>query len=110
MYLNNQELYNLISPDFEKNLSLLKDKPEETIDSSLKALGFATIGLSKSVAMAAKHPLPELSDKQKETLFDLIKQRLDGTPLAYITARQNFMDIELFCDGRDLFLEKKLKF
>jgi release factor glutamine methyltransferase len=107
MYLNNKELYNLISLDFEKNLSLLKDKPEETIDSSLKALGFAAIGLSKSVAMAAKHPLPELSDKQKETLFDLIKQRLDGTPLAYITARQNFMDIELLCDGRALIPRKE---
>ncbi|MEI6267270.1 MAG: hypothetical protein WCP01_00195 [Methylococcaceae bacterium] len=89
--MNNQELYNLIRPDFEKNLSLLKDKPEETIDSSLKALGFAAIGLSNSVAMAVKLPLPELSEKQKKILLYLIKQRLDGTPLAYITGRQNFM-------------------
>jgi hypothetical protein len=54
--LDNEEFYNLISPHFEKNLCLLKDKPEETIDSSLKALCFAAIGRSKSVAMAAKPP------------------------------------------------------
>ncbi len=107
MYLNNQELYNLIRPDFEKNLSLLKDKPEETIDSSLKALGFAAIGLSNSVAMAVKLPLPELSEKQKKILLYLIKQRLDGTPLAYITGRQNFMGIELLCDRRALIPRKE---
>jgi release factor glutamine methyltransferase len=54
-----------------------------------------------------QNPLPELSDKQKEIFFDLIKQGLDGTPLAYITKRQNFMDIELFCDGRALIPRKE---
>ncbi|MGZ4979846.1 MAG: peptide chain release factor N(5)-glutamine methyltransferase [Methylobacter sp.] len=107
MFLHNEGLYNLIKPGFESKLHLLEDKPEETTESSLKALGFAACGLHKSVEMAAKHPLPELTEEQKGILFDLVNQRLDGTPLAYITGRQNFMDIELLCDKRALIPRKE---
>lgn len=107
MFSNNEELYNLIRPNFENKLHLLEDKPEENIESSLKALGFAACGLHKSAEMAAKLPLPTLTEKQKDILFDLIDQRLGGTPLAYITGRQNFMDIELLCDKRALIPRKE---
>ncbi|MGZ4954075.1 MAG: peptide chain release factor N(5)-glutamine methyltransferase [Methylobacter sp.] len=105
--MNNEELYNLIKPGFENKIHLLEDKPEENIESSLKALGFAACGLQKSVEMATKHPLPALTEEQKNILFDLINQRLDGAPLAYITGRQYFMDIELLCDRRALIPRKE---
>ncbi|MGZ5007771.1 MAG: peptide chain release factor N(5)-glutamine methyltransferase [Methylobacter sp.] len=107
MLLNNAELYNLVRPGFESKIHLLEDKPEENIDSSLKALGFAACELQKSAEMAAKQPLPELTEQQKNRLFELINQRLDGTPLAYITGRQYFMDIELLCDRRALIPRKE---
>ncbi|MGZ5607378.1 MAG: peptide chain release factor N(5)-glutamine methyltransferase [Methylobacter sp.] len=107
MFLYNEGLYNSIKPGFEEKLHLLKDKPEETAEASLKALGFLACGLHKSVEMAAKQPLPALTEEQKNVLFELIKQRLDGTPLAYITGRQNFMDIELLCDKRALIPRKE---
>ncbi len=107
MLLNNEKLYNLIRPGFENKLRLLKDKPEENIESSLKALGFAACGLHKSAEMAVKQPLPKLTEKQKDIFLDLVNQRLDGTPLAYITGRQNFMGIELLCDKRALIPRKE---
>jgi release factor glutamine methyltransferase len=107
MFLNNEEFYELLRPGFENKLHLLKDKPEENVESSLKALGFAACGQPKSAEMAAKLPLPELTEQQKDRLLDLIQERLDSTPLAYITGRQNFMDIELMCDRRALIPRKE---
>jgi release factor glutamine methyltransferase len=105
--MNNEDLYNLLRSGLEHKLHLLEDKPEENIESSLKALWFMAFGLQKSAEMAAKLPLPELTEEQKNILLDLIKQRLSSTPLAYITGRQNFMDIELLCDRRALIPRKE---
>ncbi len=107
MFLDNEELYNSMRYGLENKLHLLEDKPEENIESSLKALWFTAFGLPKSAEMATKLPLPELTRTQKNILLDLIKQRLDGTPLAYITGRQNFMGIELLCDRRALIPRKE---
>ncbi len=107
MLLNNKELYDLVRPRLEKQLHLLEDKPEENIDSSLKALGFAACGIQKSAEMAAKLSLPELTEKERNILFDLINQRLNSTPLAYLTGRQNFMGLELLCDRRALIPRKE---
>lgn len=107
MLLDNKELYHLMKSGLENGLCLLEDKPEEDIESSLKALGFAALGLPKSAEAATKLPFPELSEKQKNTLLNLIKQRLDNTPLAYLTGRQNFMGIELLCDKRALIPRKE---
>lgn len=103
----NEEPCDLIRTSFENKLCLLKDKPEENIESSLKALGFAACRLHKSAEMAAKLPFPKLTEKQKDIFLDLVDQRLDGTPLAYITGRQNFMGIELLCDRRALIPRKE---
>lgn len=107
MFLTNDDLYNFMSSNFGNKLRLLEDKPEENIESSLKALGFAAFGAPKSAEMATKFPLPELTEDQKNLLLNLIEQRLDSTPLAYITGRQNFMGIELLCDRRALIPRKE---
>lgn len=91
----------------ENKLHLLEDKPEENIESSLKALWFTAFGLPKSAEMATKLPLPELTEEQENKLLDLIKQRLDGTPLAHITGRQSFLGIELLSDKRALIPRKE---
>ncbi|TRW92068.1 peptide chain release factor N(5)-glutamine methyltransferase [Candidatus Methylobacter oryzae] len=107
MFLGNENLYNLVRPDLENKLNLLKDKPEENIDSTLKALGFAALGLCKSAETAAKLPFPELTEEHKNRLFELLNQRLDSTPLAHITGRQSFMGIEFLCDERALIPRKE---
>ncbi|MGZ4968617.1 MAG: peptide chain release factor N(5)-glutamine methyltransferase [Methylobacter sp.] len=107
MFLDNEELYNSMKPSLENRLRLLKDKPEENVESTLKALWFAALGLHKSTETAVKLPLPVLKEDDKEALFSLINQRLDSMPLAHITGRQNFMDIELICDKRALIPRKE---
>jgi release factor glutamine methyltransferase len=105
--MNKDELFLSIKTDLTDKLNFLDDKPEETVDSSIKALWLKASGISKSSEEAAKSDLPELSEDQKIILNQLIKQRLNNTPLAYITGRQNFMGIELLCDKRALIPRKE---
>ena len=86
-----EELYRIIKLRLEKNLSLLEDKPEETIETTIKALWNKAHGTSISAEKATNLSLPQLSDQQKATLHQLIEKRLNGEPLAHITGRQNFM-------------------
>ena len=91
----------------ENRLQFLDDKSEETVDSTLRALWLAAYGKPVSAEKAVEHPLPDLSDCQLSVLDELIEQRLNKIPLAYITGRQNFMGIELLSDKRALIPRKE---
>jgi release factor glutamine methyltransferase len=101
------KLYRKLKSELESKLSFLEDKPEETSDSSLKALWNKAYGNPLSAVEAEKTPLPELSELQVEILHQLVEQRLNGKPLAHITGRQNFMGIELLSDNRALIPRKE---
>jgi release factor glutamine methyltransferase len=105
--MNKTELFNSISDDIINKLHFLKDKPEETIESTLKALWFAAAGFPVSAEGALKLSIPDLTETQIEILHQLIEQRLNNTPLAHITKRQNFMGIELISDKRALIPRKE---
>ena len=105
--MNNEDLYNSLITVLAGKLNLLSDKPEETIDSTLKALWHVSSGIPKSVEEANKIELPELTKEQVVVLYSLIEQRLNDTPLAYITGRQSFMGIELLTDKRALIPRKE---
>lgn len=102
-----EELYQKLRHEFERNLSILEDKPEETIDSTIKALWNKACGISLSAERAWELPLPDLSEQQKAELIQLTAKRMNGTPLAHLTGRQNFMGIELICDKRALIPRKE---
>lgn len=101
------ELYLKLRHEFESHLSLLEDKPEETVDSTIKALWNKACGISLSAERASELPMPNLSEEQKAELIQLTEKRLNGTPLAHLTGRQNFMGIELICDKRALIPRKE---
>ena len=105
--MNKSELFNSISNDLKNRLHLLEDKPEETIETTLKALWFAATGFPVSAEGALKLTIPDLTEKQIKKLHQLIEQRLNNTPLAHITNRQNFMGIELLSDKRALIPRKE---
>lgn len=105
--MNKSELFNSISNDLKNRLHLLEDKPEETIETTLKALWFAATGFPVSAEGALKLTIPDLTEKQIKKLYQLIEQRLNNTPLAHITKRQNFMGIELLSDKRALIPRKE---
>ena len=105
--MDKERIYNIHKASLVGKLDLLIDKPEETIDSTLKALWFAASGYPRSVEEADKLQLPDLTDQQEIILADLIQQRLTNTPLAHITHRKSFMGIELLSDKRALIPRKE---
>jgi release factor glutamine methyltransferase len=105
--MNKKSLYEQIINEFEGKIHFLEDKPEETIESTIKALWFASTGVYKSAQSVVNMNLPELTDQQQEKLKQLVKLRLDNVSLAYITGRQNFMGIEFLTDKRALIPRKE---
>lgn len=78
-----------------ESLKVLPDKPEETAESTARALWLAAAGTPRSVARAMREPLPQLDSRGQAELEQLVARRLEGVPLAHITARQEFMDLEM---------------
>lgn len=70
------------------------DKPEETAESTLRALWSVAAGAPLSARKAATATLPDLDEEELRKLTDLVDQRLSGVPLAHITHRQHFMGLE----------------
>ncbi len=102
-----EDLYAVIKLKLESNLRLLEDKPEETIESTIKALWQKALGIAMSAEKATNLPLVELSDQQITRLHQLVEKRLNGEPLAHITGRQSFMGIEMLTDKRALIPRKE---
>ena len=71
------------------------DKPEETPESTLRALRFAAAGNPLSARKAAITPVPELDPQAEKILSSLVERRCAGVPLAHLTGRQQFMGIEM---------------
>lgn len=77
------------------DLDVLPDKPEETPDSTLRALWFAAAGSPRSATAAALGELPALAHDHAHALEHFVTRRLAGEPLAHITGRQRFMGLEM---------------
>jgi release factor glutamine methyltransferase len=105
--MNKSELFKKLTIDLESSLQLLKDKPEETVETTLRALWHTASGMQVSAENAAGLPLPDLTGEQVAHLYKLIELRLKNKPLAHITGRQNFMGIELLSDNRALIPRKE---
>jgi len=85
----------------------LPDKPEETIESVIRALWLCSAGIPASAGRAARLPLPALTEAQQKTLAGLLEQRAHGTPLAHLTGRQQFMGLEFLCNSKALIPRKE---
>lgn len=105
--MTTEALFIQLKNDLDSKLRFLEDKPEESVDSTLKACWLTASGSSKSAEEAIKFPLPELTETQIKTLYYLIDQRLENIPLAHLTGRQHFMGIELLADKRALIPRKE---
>jgi release factor glutamine methyltransferase len=105
--MDKKENFDRIKAYLECKLRLQNDKPEENIDSTVKALWFKAAGIPVSAEKSLTLSLPDLSENQLTVLNELIKLRIENIPLAYITGRQNFMGIELLSDKRALIPRKE---
>lgn len=84
----------------------LEDKPEETPESTARALYLAAAGIPASTEAALEIPLPELDDGQMTRLEEIVARRLAGEPLAHLTGRQRFMGID-FLASADALVPRK---
>jgi len=100
-----QKIYLELAAQLSAGLRLLPDKPEETLDSTLRALWHAATGRSVSVRNAAGLTLPSLTAAETERLREFVLQRIAGTPLAYLTGRQHFMGLDLLT-GREALIPR----
>ena len=73
----------------------LPDKPDETTTATLAALWHTAAGNPISVQRTTTKVLPELDQDEIAKLTGLLRERIAGTPLAYLTGRQQFMGVEL---------------
>ena len=105
--MKNDELYNNLLERFNTELKLLEDKPEETASSTLKSLWLTASGHPMSAQAAESEKLHELSAEQTEDLLKLIERRFAGEPLAHLTGRQQFMEIELLAGPEALVPRKE---
>lgn len=85
---------------FQRNVERLReaaafsaDKPDETPDSSVRALWLAVAGTPRAVSLVGTS-LPELTEAKARALEVLIERRIAGEPLAYLVGRQAFMGYE----------------
>lgn len=100
--MNKDELYRNIHDQLAGRIQFLEDKPEEDLDSTIRALWLAAAGIPVSCVRAQEIELPPLNGSEEELLQKSIEQRIDGIPLAHLTKRQCFMGIELLADHRAL--------
>jgi release factor glutamine methyltransferase len=76
-------------------LTFLPDKPEETPQSTLRALWFTAAGSPRSAEGAMTGELPALGPAAEGRLESLLARRLEGVPLAHLTERQQFVGMEM---------------
>ena len=77
------------------SLEFLPDKPEETADSTARALWLKAADVPVSARRASTMTLPPLASHQAAELDRLVSQRLAGVPLAHLTSRQSYLDLEM---------------
>jgi release factor glutamine methyltransferase len=105
--MNKSELFLNIRINLKNKLHFLEDKPEENLESTIKALWLTAAGFKVSAEVASGLDLPALTDMQVNDLNKLIGFRLNNIPLAHITKRQNFMGIDFISDDRALIPRKE---
>ena len=105
--------YSNLSPDarawvhdlmdrYRSRITLLPDKPEETLEATVRALSLCATGTPTSAGRAATLPQPSLNRKQRKWLTDSLERRAGGVPLAHLTGLQNFMGLDFICSAQAL--------
>ena len=93
--MNQPAGYSELLAGLVRDFEMLPDMPEETAESTLRALWAQVMGYSVSAQLALSTPLRELNAGEMQSLQVLIRRRQSGEPLAHITGRQHFCGLEL---------------
>ena len=82
--------------------SVLPDKPEETLERTVRALWYAAAGDPRSVIRCDEAVVPRLDAVAERRFRELLELRAAGKPLAHLTERQNFAGLEMICGPQAL--------
>jgi len=93
--MSGEDLYTQLFSQLSAGVRLSPDLPDETAETTLKALWHTAAGNPCSAARASSTSLEELREEQVATLRQMIDKRLGGIPLMQLTGRAEFMGIEL---------------
>ncbi|MFJ9712415.1 HemK family protein methyltransferase [Streptomyces sp. NPDC101234] len=88
-------LYGRVEERLREQAVFTADKPDESPQSTARALWFAAAGTPRAVTADATEPLPGLTPEQERALDELLGRRIAGEPLAYLTGRGGFLGLEL---------------
>ena len=105
--MKHHQLWLELLATLNQHLKILPDKPEETPETTLKALWSTAQDNPQSAQAAVETDITPLSATQEKHLRKLIKQRLSDTPLAHLTGRQQFMGVELLAGPQALIPRKE---
>jgi len=89
------QLYADLLAQLAAHAILSPDLPDETFETTLRALWLTAAGTPCSPRLAQTLPLPELTQTHQAALMILVERRIAGVLLAHITGRTNFMGLEL---------------
>jgi release factor glutamine methyltransferase len=93
--MDNAELFASLLAFLTDSWQGLPDKPEETPETTVKALWCTAADDPCCAARATRVALPPLSEAELRQLQELVAMRISGAPLAFLTGRQQFMGIEM---------------
>lgn len=105
--MNSDEVFDAIRERFGSRIELLCDKPEETVESIIRACWFHACGVHSRHDQLKHLSLPLLNVQEHAIFEQCMQQKLEKMPLAYITGRQVFMGIEFFSDKRAMIPRKE---
>ena len=104
--MKNIPLRNGLLSKLNNNVTFLSDKPEETAESTLQALWLTASGTPVSAEAALAMDIAALDTGKEKALLALVEKRVEGTPLAHLTGRQQFMGVELLAGPEALRSEE----
>jgi release factor glutamine methyltransferase len=87
--------YQRLCDELTDVLTFLPDKPEESVDATVRALWFLAAGEPRSAVRALDGTLPDLDSDATARLDGYIARRVGGEPLSHITKRQHFLGMDL---------------
>ena len=103
---NQSRLFNELLGQITVNWQAVPDKPDENPENTLRALWLSALGQPVSIQRLDGRDLPTLDARSAARLQDLVKRRIGGVPLAYLTNRQSFMGIEMLV-GPEAMIPRK---
>lgn len=90
-----EDLFSELQGQLSASVQFLSDKPEESAESTLRALWLNAQGMKCSAVRAMNEPLRPLTSQEAGMLRTLVARRMQGEPLSHIVGRQHFMGLEM---------------